>query len=245
MKKRKKVGINNSVKKKSLFHKSLKWLKWIVIVFFGSSIFFVIVFRFINPPVTTFMAYKTASQLFKGERIHLEKTWVNIEDVSPNIIRAVIASEDNLFVKHWGIDTKAIKQAIEHNQDAKTTHGGSTISQQTAKNIFLWPSRSFVRKGLEFYFTMLIELIWDKKRIMEVYLNVIETGKGIYGVEKASQFYFHTKCSNLTDSQAALIAAALPSPQRYNPANPGNYLTARCNQIISLMYKVETLKIEK
>jgi monofunctional glycosyltransferase len=241
MKKRKKVGNKNPAKKKSFFRKSLNWLKWIAIAFFGSSIFFVIVYRFINPPITTFMAYQTACQLFKGEKIHLEKSWVNIEDVSPNMIRAVIASEDNLFVSHWGIDTKAIKEAVDHNKDGGNTHGASTISQQTAKNVFLWPSRTYLRKGLEFYFTILIENIWGKKRIMEVYLNVAETGKGIYGVEKAAQYYFQTKSSKLTDSQAALIAAALPSPQRYNPMNPGKYLSSRRDQIISLMYKIETL----
>jgi monofunctional glycosyltransferase len=231
-------------KKQSFFRKILFGLKWFVIAFFTSSIFFVIVYRFVNPPVTTFMVYKTASQIMSGEKIKLEKSWVKIEDISPNMIRAVIAAEDNRFVNHWGIDTKAIKEAIEHNKDGNTTHGASTISQQTAKNVFLWPSRTFVRKGLEFYFTMLIEGIWGKKRIMEVYLNVIETGKGIYGIEKAAQVYFHTRCSNLSDSQAALIAGSLPSPQRYNPGNPGNYLASRRDQIISLMYKIETLNIK-
>jgi monofunctional glycosyltransferase len=232
-------------KKQSLFRKILFGLKWIVIAFFTSSIFFVIVYRFVNPPITTFMVYKTASQIINGEKIKLEKSWVKIEDISPNMIRAVIAAEDNRFVAHWGIDTKAIKEAIEHNKNGNTTHGASTISQQTAKNVFLWPSRTFVRKGLEFYFTMLIEGIWGKKRIMEVYLNVIETGSGIYGVEKAAEKYFHSNCQNLTDSQAAIIAAALPSPQKYNPANPGKYLTSRQEQIMSLMDKIETLPIEK
>jgi monofunctional glycosyltransferase len=240
----KKTG-KKAAKKQSIFRKILTGLKWSVIVFFTSSIFLVIVYRFVNPPITTFMVYKTASQIISGEKIKLDKSWVKIENISPNMIRAVIAAEDNRFVTHWGIDTKAIKEAVEHNKDGNTTHGASTISQQTAKNVFLWPSRTFVRKGLEFYFTMLIEGIWGKKRIMEVYLNVIETGKGIYGIEKAAQIYFHTKSSNLSDSQTALIAGSLPSPQRYNPANPGNYLASRRDQIISLMYKIETLPIEK
>jgi monofunctional glycosyltransferase len=234
-----------SVKKKSLFGKFLKWIKWIVIAFFASSIFFVLLYRFINPPITTFMLYRTTSQLVKGQNIKLEKKWIKIEDISPKMIRCVIAAEDNRFVSHWGIDTKAISEAVEHNKDGSTMHGGSTISQQTAKNVFLWPSRTYLRKGLEFYFTMLIERIWGKKRIMEVYLNVIETGKGIYGVEKAAQLYFHTNSKNLTDSQAALIAGALPSPQRYNPSNPGKYLSTRSDQIITLMYKIETLPVDK
>lgn len=231
-------------KKQSLFRKILFGLKWIVIAFFASSIFFTIVYRFVNPPITTFMVYKTASQIMSGEKIKLEKSWIKIEDISPNMIRAVIAAEDNRFTVHWGIDTKAIKEAVEHNKDGSTTHGASTISQQTAKNVFLWPSRTIVRKGLEFYFTMLIEVIWGKKRIMEVYLNVIETGKGIYGIDKAAQVYFHTKGSNLTDNQAALIAGILPSPQRYNPVNPGKYMVSRRDQILSLMYKIETLVIK-
>jgi monofunctional biosynthetic peptidoglycan transglycosylase len=244
-----KKGKNKNTKKpsgkKPIFNLIAKWLKWIFIVFFSSTLFFVILYRFVNPPITTFMAYQTASQFFKGKDLKFEKKWVKIEYISPNMIRAVIAAEDNRFVNHWGIDTKAIKEAVEHNKDGRTTHGASTISQQTAKNVFLWPSRSYLRKGLEFYFTLLIEGIWGKKRIMEVYLNVIETGKGFYGIEKASQKYFNTNSSKLTDSQAALIAATLPSPQRYNPVNPGNYMISRRDQIISLMYKIETLLIKK
>lgn len=236
--------MRKSGKKQSFFRKILFGLKWIVIAFFVSSIFFVTLYRFVNPPITTFMVYKTASQIINREKIKLEKSWIKIEDISPNMIRAVIAAEDNRFTEHWGIDTKAIKEAVEHNKDGNTTHGASTISQQTAKNVFLWPSRNFIRKGLEFYFTMLIEGIWGKKRIMEVYLNVIETGKGIYGVEKAAQVYFHIRSSNLTDSQAALIAGILPSPQRYNPVNPGKYMVSRRDQILSLMYKIETLSIK-
>jgi monofunctional biosynthetic peptidoglycan transglycosylase len=232
-------------KKNSLFRKIVRWIKWIFIAFFASSLFFVLLFRFVNPPLTTFMAYQAILQTFSGKNNKVEKTWVDIEDISPKMIRAVIAAEDNRFVTHWGIDTKAIKEAVEHNKDGGNTHGASTISQQTAKNVFLWPSRSFFRKGLEFYFTMLIEGIWGKKRIMEVYLNVIETGKGFYGVEKAAQKYFNTRSSNLTETQAALIAATLPSPQRYNPVNPGNYLASRRDQIVSLMYKIETLQIKK
>jgi monofunctional glycosyltransferase len=239
--KRKKVG----GKKHLIIRKILNVFKWIIIAFFASSIFTVIVYRFINPPITTFMIYKSASKTIKGEKVKIIKSWVDIEDISPSMIRAVIAAEDNLFVTHWGVDTKAIDQAVEHNKKGRRLHGASTISQQTAKNVFLWPSRTYLRKGLEFYFTILVEKIWGKKRIMEVYLNVIETGKNMYGVEKAAQVYFGTNSSKLSDSQAALIAASLPSPLRYNPSNPGKYLASRRNQIISLMYKIETLSIDK
>ena len=231
--------------KHSLLRKIFTVLKWLIIAFFASTLFFVIIYRFINPPVTTFMVFQSTSKFIKGKDAKISKKWVKIEEISPNMIRAVIAAEDNRFVSHWGVDTQAIREAAEHNKrEGNRIHGGSTISQQTAKNVFLWPSRTFIRKGLEFYFTMLIERIWGKQRIMEVYLNVVETGKGIYGVEKASQVYFHTNSANLSDSQAALIAGTLPSPERYNPVNPGKYLASRRDQIISLMYKIETLHIK-
>lgn len=243
--KQKKKKATTKGKKRSIFRVFLSVLKWVVLLFFGSSLIFTLLFKFVNPPVTVFMVYQTMSRLAKGEEASLKKKWVDIEDISPRMIRAVIASEDNLFVSHWGIDTKAVKEAVDHNKKGKRMRGGSTISQQTAKNVFLWPSRTFIRKGLEFYFTMLIEQIWGKKRIMEVYLNVIETGNGMYGVEAAAQKYFRTSSSRLSDSQAALIASSLPSPRRYNPANPGNYLTKRKGQVMGLMYKIETLKLEK
>ena len=238
----------NSPKGKGFFglllHKLFVLAKWIAILFFASSLFFVILFKYVNPPVTTFMLYKATSDLFHGNKFKISKKWVPVENISPNMIRAVIASEDNRFVDHWGIDTKAIQEAVDHNKKGKRIHGASTISQQTAKNVFLWPSRTYIRKGLEFYFTMLIEFIWGKQRIMEVYLNVVETGKGYYGVEKSARNNFNTSASRLTESQAALIAASLPSPRRYNPSKPGRYLMSRRDQIISLMYKIETLEIK-
>ncbi len=222
----------------------LKWLKWTLIGFFGSTLFFVLLYKFVNPPVTTFMVYQRVAGVFTGNGAPIQKKWVRIEKISPNMVKAVIASEDNLFVTHWGIDTQAISKAIKHNKKSKKVHGASTITQQTAKNVFLWPGRSFIRKGLELYFTLLIEGFWGKERIMEVYLNVIETGKGIYGVEKAAHIYFNTTSTKLPRSQAALIAGALPSPKKYNPGKPGPYLQKRKNKIVSLMDKIETLKID-
>ncbi len=228
-------------KKRPLLVKVLRLLMWIIILFFSSTLFITLVYKFINPPVTTFMISRTISQSFKSEQIIISKDWTKIEDISPNMIKAVIAAEDNLFMKHNGFDKEAIERAIEYNKKGKKVRGASTISQQTAKNVFLWPKRSFVRKGLEVYFTFLIETFWSKQRIMEVYLNIIETGKGIYGVEKASSIYFNKKSKNLTKGEAALIAASLPSPVKYSVTRPGPYMRSRQNQIVNLMDKIESL----
>lgn len=233
-----------SAKKRSLFQRIFRWIKLIVIFFFASSLFFVLIYKFINPPVTPLMVIRVVAQVSHGEKLSLKKDWIGIESISPYMIRAVIAAEDNLFVRHKGFDTKAIEQAMEHNKAGKRIRGGSTISQQTAKNVFLWPDRSYFRKGLEVYFTFLIELVWSKERIMEVYLNVIETGNGIYGVEKASQIYFQKSCTRLSASESALIAALLPSPRKYSVTNPGPYMRSRQAQLIELMPNIETLKIE-
>lgn len=232
-------------KKKPLWLKVVNLFKWLIIGFFGSTIAAVLIFKFVNPPVTPLMIIRTTQQVFSGNQIRLQKDWVSIEDISPSMIRAVIASEDNLFLKHNGFDTKAIERAIEHNKQGKKVRGGSTISQQTAKNVFLWPDRSFIRKGLEVYFTFLIEVFWGKQRIMEVYLNIIETGKGIYGVEKAAQIYFNKSSSELSAAQSALITAVLPSPLRYSVSNPGPYMVKRQGQILNLMPKIETLKLKE
>ena len=154
------------------------------------------------------------------------------------MIQAVVAAEDNRFLEHWGIDVEAIEKAVEHNKRHRRKHGASTITQQTAKNVFLWPARTYTRKALEFYFTTMIELTWSKKRIMEVYLNVIETGDGIYGAEAAAQKYFHKPASKLTRGEAALIAAALPNPRKRNPAAPSDYLWRRQARILDLMNKI-------
>ena len=158
---------------------------------------------------------------------------------------AVIASEDNLFTQHNGFSIDDIKKAYEHNKKGKRVRGGSTISQQTAKNVFLWPKRSWLRKGLEAYFTVLIEFFWPKHRIIEVYLNIIETGNCIYGVEAASREYFKKSASKLTRSEAALIAVCLPNPRKYSPANPSSYISRSKNQIVSLMGKLPPVDFDK
>jgi monofunctional glycosyltransferase len=205
-----------------------------LLVFFISSILFVFLYSFINPPVTPLMAIRCAQQLINGDKIVLQKEWVSLNEISPSLQLAVVASEDNRFLDHHGFDFQAIEKARDYNDKKKGTkmRGASTISQQTAKNVFLWPQRSWIRKGLEAYFTVLIEFVWTKKRIMEVYLNVIETGKGIYGAEKAARIYFSKSAGNLTPPESALIAAILPNPLKWNPAHPTGYLLNRQQWIL-------------
>ncbi|MCK9205110.1 MAG: monofunctional biosynthetic peptidoglycan transglycosylase [Bacteroidales bacterium] len=210
------------------------FLFWFLIFYFGSTLFFVILYRFINPPVTPLMIIRLAEQTYYGQPLKLRKSWVPLDKISPAMPLAVIASEDNQFTEHHGFDLDAIEKAKEYNEkkQGKKIRGASTISQQTAKNVFLWPERSWVRKGLEAYFTVLIELVWGKERIMEIYLNVIETGKGVYGVGAASQSYFGKPASKLTRGEAALIAAILPNPIKWSPTSPTPYLSGRQQWIL-------------
>jgi monofunctional biosynthetic peptidoglycan transglycosylase len=211
--------------------------------FFISSVLFVLLYTFINPPVTPLMLIRCTQQLFSGEKIVLQKSWVSLDEISPSMQLAVVASEDNRFLEHHGFDFKAIEKAMDYNEKkkGKKTRGASTISQQTAKNVFLWPQRSYLRKGLEVYFTVLIEFIWSKKRIMEVYLNVIETGKGMYGAEAAAKTYFSASARKLTSPESALIAAILPNPLKWNPAHPTNYLRNRQHWILWNMGNIDRL----
>ncbi|MBL7138985.1 MAG: monofunctional biosynthetic peptidoglycan transglycosylase [Bacteroidales bacterium] len=207
---------------------------YLVIAFFGSSVFFVLLYKFVPPPITPLMVVRLMEKPSKGQTHRLCKDWVPLRDISPNLQLAVVASEDNRFLEHFGFDLDAIEKAQEYNekQKGKRLQGASTISQQTAKNVFLWPQRSWIRKGLEVYFTFLIELSWSKRRIMEVYLNVIEMGKGIYGAEAAARTYYHKPASKLTRGEAALIATILPDPRRRNPVNPTPYLLERQQWIL-------------
>lgn len=210
--------------KPGLLRKLLRFFKWAALLFFGSSILITIIYRFVNPPVTPLMMIRVVEQLADNEKPAMQKDWVSIEDISSNMKLAVIASEDNNFESHFGVDFKAIQKANKLNKKGKKLRGASTISQQTAKNVFLWPARTWVRKGLELYFTGLIEVFWSKKRIMEVYLNVIEMGDGIYGVEAAAQTYFNKPAAKLSRSEASAIAAVLPNPRRWRPDRPTPYI---------------------
>ena len=229
--------------------KRLRWLwnffKWFVIIYFASSIFFVILYKFVNPPVTPLMVIRVAQQSWNGQTVRLKKAWVPLNNMSPSLPLAVVASEDNLFTEHAGFDFESIEKARDFNakKQGKKVRGASTISQQTAKNVFLWPKRSWLRKGLEVYFTVLIEVVWGKRRIMEVYLNVIETGKGLYGVEQASRTYFGRSCSKITRGEAALIAAILPNPLKWNPASPTPYLLGRQQWILWNMNNIGRVEL--
>jgi len=202
---------------------AFKILRFGLIFFFGTSIIFTLLFRFIPPPATPLMLIRVVENIADGKKPSITKDWVPLRDISPNLVLAVIASEDNNFESHYGVDFKAIEKATKLNAKGKKIRGASTITQQTAKNAFLWPARTYVRKGLELYFTGLIELVWGKKRIMEVYLNVIEMGNGIYGAEAASQYYFHKPAKSLTRSEAAAIAGVLPNPRKWRPDKPTAY----------------------
>jgi len=216
--------------------KIFKFLKIFLLIFFGSSIFFTILYRFVNPPVTPLMTIRFVEQTFgKDRKICFKRDYVSIDEISPYLVQAAIASEDNLFLKHWGFDTKEIKKAREETKKSKRNRGASTISQQTAKNVFLYPKHSWIRKGLETYFTCLIEVFWSKKRIMEAYLNVIEYGDGIYGAEAAAQHYFGKPASKLTKYEASVMIACLPAPLTRNPAKPTKYINKRAAQIRRLM----------
>jgi len=211
-----------------------KWIKYGLILFFGSSIVFTLLYRFINPPVTPLMVIRLAEQAFDGQPLRLKINWVALSDISPDLALAVVASEDNLFFEHHGFDIDAIEKAKVYNEKkhGRKVRGASTISQQTAKNVFLWPHRSWIRKGLEVYFTTLIELLWGKRRIMEVYLNVVEMGNGIYGAEAASRHYYDKPAIRLSRGESAILAAILPNPRKWNPVRPTSYLLQRQDWIL-------------
>ncbi|MDR2556884.1 MAG: monofunctional biosynthetic peptidoglycan transglycosylase [Bacteroidales bacterium] len=234
-----------SKSKSKFWHTVKRIILWSIALFFGLSIFFTVLYRWVNPPVTPLMIIRLFDQYGEDKPLMLKKKWVALEDIAPSMVQAVVASEDNLFLQHNGFDWNAIDKAHTRNKSGKKRiHGGSTITQQTAKNVFLYPRRSYIRKGLEAYFTLLIELFWSKERIMEVYLNVIEMGNGIYGVEQAAQTYYHCSAKRLTKQQSAMIAAILPAPRRRNPARPSAYMFKRQATILTLMNKIGSVKFE-
>ncbi|WP_413288475.1 monofunctional biosynthetic peptidoglycan transglycosylase [Bdellovibrio sp. HCB337] len=199
---------------------------------FMSSLGIVLLYSFMPVFVTPLMVIRSVSSLWGPQLVGVHKTWVPLEEISPNMKRAVLKAEDYRFYEHSGFDFEAIEKAIQYNKTHKRKKGASTISQQTAKNVFLWPNRDWVRKGFEAYFTVLIELVWSKDRIMEVYLNVIEFGPGVYGVEAASQKYFRRSAKNLNPSQAAMMAAVLPNPYRLRIDRPSSYVLGRQRRIL-------------
>ena len=226
-------------KNRSLLSRLFMILKIGAVFFFISTVITTLIFRFIPPPVTPLMIMRVIGQLADGKELKMSKSWVSYSEISPNLVKAVITSEDNNFMEHNGVDFAAIEKARKLNERGNKLRGASTISQQTAKNVYLWLGRNYLRKGLELYFTGLIELTWSKERIMEVYLNVIEMGDGIYGAEMASQTYFHKPAKYLTRGEAALIAAVLPNPRKWSPAHPTPYIIHKKNWIVSRMNKFD------
>lgn len=215
--------------------KIIRIIRNLVLFFFISSILAVLIYRFLPVYVTPLMVIRSVQQVVSGEMPTCKHTWVSFDKISPNLPMAVIASEDNRFAEHNGFDMIEIKKAMKENEKRKRKRGASTISQQTAKNVFLWPQSSWVRKGFEVYFTFLVELCWSKERIMTVYLNSIEMGKGIYGAEAAAKYKFDTTAAKLTKGECALIAATLPNPIRFDSAHPSQYIKRRQSQILRLM----------
>ncbi|MBD0836768.1 monofunctional biosynthetic peptidoglycan transglycosylase [Aestuariibaculum suncheonense] len=209
----------------------LKTIMWFMVITFA----FVVLFKWVPVPVTPLMVIRYFEQ-DSEKRTFWKHDWESIDNISKNLQLAVICSEDQNFLNHNGFDIEAIEKAFEYNKKGKRVRGGSTISQQTAKNVFLWPQRSWLRKGLETYFTFLIEVIWSKERIMEVYLNSIEMGKGVYGAEAAAQYWFKKPAARLTQYEAAAIAAVLPSPQRYKASPASPYIQGRKAWIVKQMH---------
>ena len=220
-----------------LFRLIKKTLKWIVVAFFASTILSVVIYRFLPVWVTPLMVIRCYEQLTEGRDLKLSHDWEPLSEMSPSLPVAVIASEDAHFMDHHGFDYEAIEHAAKRNREhpEKRKLGASTISQQTAKNVFLWPGRSWVRKGFEAYFTTLIELLWSKQRIMEVYLNSIEMGEGIYGAQAVAEEHFHKDAKDLTRSECALIAATLPNPRKYSSKSPSAYMLKRQSRIMKEM----------
>lgn len=232
---------SNSKTNQPLVKKITTLLGRILVWFLMVSIIWVLLYRFINPPITLLMVLRNIERKSDGKPGKIDKKWVDFEDMSDNMKRAAVSAEDQLFLSHIGFDVKAIEQAFKANKNSKKVKGGSTISQQTAKNVFLWPGRSWIRKGFEAYFTLLIEMFWSKERILEVYLNVIEMGDGIYGAEAAAQTYFGKSCTRLTKSQSALIAACFPNPRRWTPKKPTTYIKHRQYLILKNMRRLGPL----
>jgi monofunctional biosynthetic peptidoglycan transglycosylase len=208
----------------------------LVVICIVASVLAVLLLRWVNPFYSAFMAEaQAAAWLSRDSHYEFHHTWVDLDRISPNLPLAVVASEDQKFPEHWGFDVAAIEKAYALNQHNHKVRGASTISQQVAKNLFLWSGRSYFRKGLEAYFTVLIESLWPKRRILEIYLNMAEFGYGTYGAEAAAQRFFHKPAARLTRADAAVLAAVLPNPQHYSAAAPSRYVQQRREWILGQM----------
>jgi monofunctional biosynthetic peptidoglycan transglycosylase len=223
-------------RKRSFLTRLVRAIVWLVVICVVASVLAVVMLRWINPPFTAFMAETQAAAWAGGNPNYVFRhSWVDLNQISPNLPLAVVASEDQKFPEHWGFDVEAIEKAYALNQHTHKVRGASTISQQVAKNLFLWSGRSYFRKGLEAYFTVLIESVWPKRRILEMYLNIAEFGYGTYGAEAAAQRFFHKPATRLTRGDAAVLAAVLPNPERYSAIAPSRYVQQRREWILGQM----------
>lgn len=217
-----------------------RWIRILFILHIQWSLIFICLYRVVPVPVTPLHILRLFEENKTDKERKIDKSWRSLDDMSANMPLAVVTSEDPLFFTHHGFDFEQIKNSLERNiEKGKKLRGASTISQQTAKNLFLWPSRSWIRKGIEVYFTVLMEACWNKRRILEVYLNIIEMGDGIYGAEAAAQNYFHKSSEKLTKGEAALIAAVLPNPRRWHPDAPTPYIRKKQIKIVRYMKFVD------
>ena len=221
--------------KRSFLSRVVRTLGAFVLAFLGISAGLVLLLRFLPVPMTAFMAERQVEAWISRRPYVARHRWTPLEQISPSMGVAVIAAEDQNFEEHYGFDWQAIEKAMAHNEHSRKKHGASTVSQQTAKNLFLWESRSWARKGLEVYFTLLLEVCWSKRRILEVYLNSVEFGDGVYGVEAASRKFFGRSAESISPPQAALLAAVLPSPRRFRADAPSGYLMGRQEWILRQM----------
>jgi monofunctional biosynthetic peptidoglycan transglycosylase len=222
----------------------LKGVSYALLSAFIATLILVIAYKWVNPSTTWLMAQRYYVHP-KTKLVTPKRNWVSIDNISPNMINAVIASEDNLFMEHYGFDFESIKKARQGLKKGGKLKGASTISMQTAKNVFLWPKRTWTRKAFETMFTVFIEVFWSKERIMEVYLNIIELGPAVYGTEAASQLYFKNPAVKLTKSNAAMLAAVLPNPIQRNAAKPTAFLKSNQQRILRIMSRIDPVSFTK
>lgn len=215
-------------RRKGFFRRLGRWLAWSLAAWVVLTVGIVLLFRFVDPPVSSFMAQRIVEATIKREPdFELAQRWVPLSAISPSLRIAVVASEDQKFIEHHGFDLQTLRKVAAEHLAGEGGRGGSTISQQTAKNLFLWPHRSWVRKGFETWFTVLIEAMWPKRRILEVYLNVAQFGRDVYGAEGAAQTFFGKPASALTENESARLAAVLPAPNRHRAQPPSPHVVER------------------
>lgn len=230
---------------KKIFFTFLKILRKVLIWFFVLSIATTILYRWINPPITPLMMWRVCQQMVDSNKeVKLDKDWVPLSEISPKMPLAAVAAEDQKFAEHSGFDIEAMEKALQYNKTHKgKVRGASTISQQVAKNVFLFPDRTYLRKALEVYFTFLIEIFWSKERILEVYLNVIEMGEGIFGTQAAAQFYYKKNASQLSAYECAAIASILPNPRIWSPLTPNARVARKIKRVMVYMKYIDLKEV--